>query len=301
MRVGVSMRSSYEAGDAREGARWMVERARAAQSADLDWLFLGDHHAESVPYYQNTPMLGRLLAEWRGRGGCLYLLPLWHPVLVAEQVGTLATLVSGPFVLQCGLGSGPAQFAAMGVDIRQRAQLFTRAVHIIRRLLGGEEVSAEWTAPIEKAHIAPLPPEPVEIWVGARAHVAVDRAARLGDAWYAGPELTTEEARDLLSHYRERCLAHRRSPTVFPIRRDVYVGESEADVSRVAEPILTRGYRGMSREVCIMGTVEQVAERFQQIEGLGFTDVITRQMAADQGAALGSLTRLGEVRRMVAG
>ncbi|HEX2564828.1 MAG TPA: hypothetical protein VHK25_12975 [Acidimicrobiales bacterium] len=33
-------------------------------------------------------MLGRLLAEWGDRpAGALYLLPLWNPVLVAEQVG----------------------------------------------------------------------------------------------------------------------------------------------------------------------------------------------------------------------
>ena len=77
--------------DVRAGARWMVERARAAADAGLDSLFVGDHHNVPVPYYQNVPILGRLLAEWDDRpAGALFLLPLWHPVLLAEQIGTLA-------------------------------------------------------------------------------------------------------------------------------------------------------------------------------------------------------------------
>ena len=73
----------------------MIERARAAADAGLDSLFIGDHHNVPVPYYQNVPMLGRLLAEWDDRpAGALFLLPLWHPVLVAEQIGTLASIAS---------------------------------------------------------------------------------------------------------------------------------------------------------------------------------------------------------------
>jgi hypothetical protein len=38
-----------------------------------------------TPYYQNAPMLGRLLAEWgEAPAGCLFLLPLWHPNLDAR-------------------------------------------------------------------------------------------------------------------------------------------------------------------------------------------------------------------------
>ncbi len=91
--IGASLRSGYAPPDVRTGARWMVERARAAADAGLDSLFVGDHHNVPVPYYQNVPILGRLLAEWDDRpAGALFLLPLWHPVLVAEQIGTLAAI-----------------------------------------------------------------------------------------------------------------------------------------------------------------------------------------------------------------
>ena len=67
MRVGVSLRTAFVTDDVRTGARWVIERARAAWEAGLDSLFVGDHHVTPVPYYQNSPLLGRLLAEWGDR------------------------------------------------------------------------------------------------------------------------------------------------------------------------------------------------------------------------------------------
>ncbi len=137
MKVGISLTSNHpDVKDPRQGARWMIERAAAAHCAGLDSLFVGDQHVSATPYYQNTPMLGRLLAEWgEAPAGCLFLLPLWHPVLVAEQIGTLAAIAQGPFIMQCGLGWGEARFAAMGANMRTRPSAFEEALDIVRRLL----------------------------------------------------------------------------------------------------------------------------------------------------------------------
>jgi hypothetical protein len=77
MRVGISLTSNHpDVKDPRQGARWMIECAAAGRRAALGSLFVGDQHVSPTPYYQNTPMLGRLLAE-RGKAaaGCLFLLP----------------------------------------------------------------------------------------------------------------------------------------------------------------------------------------------------------------------------------
>ena len=63
MRIGVSLASQHAVQDVRLGARWMIERAAVARDAGLWCLTVGDNHANASPYYQNTPMLGRLLAE----------------------------------------------------------------------------------------------------------------------------------------------------------------------------------------------------------------------------------------------
>src|SRR5258708_38843429 len=102
MRIGISLTSNHpDVKDARQGARWIIERAAAARRAGLDSLFVGDQHGSPTPYYQNTPILGRLLAEWgEAPAGCLFLLPLRHPVLVADQIGALAAIAHGAFLSQ---------------------------------------------------------------------------------------------------------------------------------------------------------------------------------------------------------
>src|ERR1700722_3676345 len=163
MRIGISIGTAFSTAGPRgqrEGPLVVVSQMQAANRAGLDSLTLGDHHATGPGgYVQNVPMLGRLLAEWTdGAAGCLFLVPLWNPVLMAEQIGTLAALSSRPFIVQTGLGGGDAQFKAMGAELSGNAARLEEGILVAQALLRGETVdSALWG--IEGARIAPLPPE----------------------------------------------------------------------------------------------------------------------------------------------
>ena len=246
-------------------------------------------------------MLGRLLAEWgEGPAGCLFLLPLWHPVLVAEQIGTLAAIARGPFIMQCGLGWGEARFAAMGANIRTRPSAFEEALDIIRRLLAGETVSSSRRFRVAEASLALSPAEPVEVWIGASAPPAIDRAARLAEGWIASPSLTPSEARVQADLYRERCAAYGKEPRAIALRRDVYVGQSSPEARAVLQRALSQGYRGMPAEALIAGSVDEVAEQFRTFGEIGYTDILARHLTNDQPKVLGSLERLAAVRTAVA-
>jgi alkanesulfonate monooxygenase SsuD/methylene tetrahydromethanopterin reductase-like flavin-dependent oxidoreductase (luciferase family) len=301
MKLSVSLRSGYPVDDPRVSARHLVERARAAADAGLAALFVGDHHGVAgAHYFQNAPVLGRLLAEWTDApAGALYLLPLWHPVIVAEQVGTLDALARGRFILQCAIGGGGEQFASLGVELRDRPTRFEAALSIVRRLLAGEEVTAGEPYPVRAARVGLVPSEPVEVWIGGHAPAAVDRAARLGDGWLAGPDLTPTQARDLVARYLERCDAHGHAPTAVAIRRDIHVGADDADAEAVAGPVLARGYRGMDPAACVVGGPRRVAEQLDALAGMGFTDVVIRHLADDQRDVLASFARLRDVRAML--
>ena len=301
MRVGASLRTAYAPLDHRLGARWVIERAIAARDAGLDSLFIGDHHATGpFPYYQNSPMMGRLLAEWDDRpAGVLMLLPLWPPVLAAEQLGTLASIAQGRFILQCAIGGGEHQFAAMGQTERTRPSRFEAGLDIIRRLLAGEKVNMDAPYQVREARIAPVPTEPVEVWIGASADRAIDRAARLGDGWMADAGVTPDEARDQAAEYHAACDRHDRTPTAVAIRRDVHVGPDSAEAARLAKPVIAAGYRGFRPEACTYGSVEEVAGRFAAYAQMGYTDVIVRHLVDDQDEVLRSFERLAHVRELV--
>jgi alkanesulfonate monooxygenase SsuD/methylene tetrahydromethanopterin reductase-like flavin-dependent oxidoreductase (luciferase family) len=138
------------------------------------------------------------------------------------------------------------------------------------------------------------------VWIGATAPPALDRAARLGDAWLAAPGLTFEVAQEKIARYRERCRAHGRTPTAVAIRRDVYVGESEAEAKATLQAAVAKGYRGFDPAALVAGTVEQVTERFRAFGAMGYTDVIVRHLTTDHAKVLGSFARLGEVKRALA-
>lgn len=302
MHIGISLSSTYSVTDMRLGAQWMIERAKAAAMAGLDSLFVGDHHVTPTPYYQNTPILARLLAEWHDApAGALYLLPFRHPVLLAEEIATLATLAPNRFILQGGLGYGDREFAAFGINPKHRPSRFEECLAIMRRLWAGETVSHQGRWQIKDARIAPLPPESIEVWIAAQAQPALERAARLGDGWIAAPGLTPAQARQDLAHYLAYCDQYQRPPGVRAIRRDIYVGETAAEAMATGGRVVAAGYRGFAPEATIVGEVAAVAAAFVDLSQMGFTHVIVRNLVPTQAEAVACIARLAQVKARVNG
>jgi alkanesulfonate monooxygenase SsuD/methylene tetrahydromethanopterin reductase-like flavin-dependent oxidoreductase (luciferase family) len=290
----------------REGPRAVLAQARAAARAGLDSLTVGDHHATGpIGYVQNVPIMGRMLAEWAERqSGCLFLVPLWPPVLMAEQIGTLAAMADGPFIVQAGIGAGREQFAAMGADLRRRAPVFEEGVRIARALLSGATVDSEMFG-IEGATIAPTPPEGVEWWIGGEVPKSIDRAARLGDCWYGNADLTPETAARDLDIYREACVRHGREPSRIAIRKDVLICESRSAAEKAGDALVAAGYRGFDRTAVAYGDSAAVAEQLSVYRDLGFTDIIIRTMVPlpdelGPESAVRSVELAGEVRALLA-
>jgi alkanesulfonate monooxygenase SsuD/methylene tetrahydromethanopterin reductase-like flavin-dependent oxidoreductase (luciferase family) len=137
--------------------------------------------------------------------------------------------------------------------------------------------------------------------VGAQADVAIRRAARVAEGWLASPGLTEIRAAEALSRYRQACAEFGHEPEAVALRRDVYVGATAEEARRVVAPYIDRGYRGFAEDALVFGSVEEVAETLSRFAGMGYTDVIVRNLVSDQQASLETIERLGRVRELVAG
>jgi alkanesulfonate monooxygenase SsuD/methylene tetrahydromethanopterin reductase-like flavin-dependent oxidoreductase (luciferase family) len=181
LKVGVSLTTSFSRSiAAADVGRMLIERAAAIRDAGLDSVFVGDHHNTPGHYFQGVPTIARLTAETGElTTGALFLLPLYQPYLLAEQIGTLAALARGPFVAIVAAGEGEEQFSPFGVPLKTRPSRLEEHLTILRRLLDGERVTLDGRYHrLEDAGISPLPPQPVPIWVGASGRPALQRAGR---------------------------------------------------------------------------------------------------------------------------
>jgi alkanesulfonate monooxygenase SsuD/methylene tetrahydromethanopterin reductase-like flavin-dependent oxidoreductase (luciferase family) len=279
----------------------MIERARTANRAGFASLSIGDHHNMGVPYAQNTPMLGRLLAEWPDRpAGCLFLVPLWHPVLMAEHIGTLAAIhqtelgFSGqgdptrptPFIVQTGIGYGQAQFRAMGADHSTRGRVLEATIEAVKAMLAGETVDDE-RLDLVGGRVGLLPDEPVEWWIGGGVDVAIERAARMGDAWYAGPGAGPDELAGQIDTYRsaggERVI----------VRKDALVLADGDEARRRATEMVEAGYRGMGLDVLVVGDADDAATQLAPYAEVGVDEIVVRCMSVPQDLAIETLSLLG--------
>jgi alkanesulfonate monooxygenase SsuD/methylene tetrahydromethanopterin reductase-like flavin-dependent oxidoreductase (luciferase family) len=225
------------------------ELVTTAEQLGFDAIVAGQHFLGSeLRYYQPIPYLlylGQYAPTMRLVVGVL-LLSLVNPVEAAEQVATLDALSDGRAVLGLGLGYSDHEFAAFGVDRRQRVSRFEEGLELIKALWSGEPVvhhGRHFTVQGAPSAVQPIQSPRPPIWVGGQSEKAVRRAARVGDAWYAPPFPSHDGLRELHAVFieeRERCGLP--SATELPVRRELLIAASRDHALRDAAERSSKRY-----------------------------------------------------------
>jgi probable F420-dependent oxidoreductase len=251
MKVGVFLGSQQRGEDdpVRRVGEY-VEQVRLMAAAGYDSVWLGQHYVTAPEqYFQPMPLLGRLAAEVGEMtlGTNLILLPLHHPVEIAEQFATLDALTGGRIVLGVGLGYREEEFAAFGIPIRTRVGRMTESVEIIKRLWTEDGVTYQGKY-YRLTHVS-IRPRPVQkprppLWIGATSEPAIRRAAVYGDAWMAAPSDTVPRMKELLALYRQaRAEAGLPPAADFAKILDMYVAPTREQAWREGAPAIAEKYR----------------------------------------------------------
>lgn len=275
MDLGYSITSFHPAAvPPREAAAAVVERASVAETAGFDYVECGDHHTvRNGQYLQSIPTAGRLAGVF-DHVAALALLPLYDPLLLAEQIGTLSAFTD-TFDFWCGLGHEETSFRAFGIPMHERAPRAEEMLELLSRLWSEESVTFEGEFyTVEAAAVNPKPTG--RICIGGSAEPAVRRAGRLGDAWVASPAESPadiERKREWFDSAGGGTVLARRDALCLPD------GERARDL---AADLLRNGYRGWGPDAPVLaGDASAVADALDRLEGIGVEEVIVRPMSGD--------------------
>jgi Coenzyme F420-dependent N5,N10-methylene tetrahydromethanopterin reductase and related flavin-dependent oxidoreductases len=167
--------------DTAEQARNVLEIAAAARAADLDGLLFGDNHAVAGSYansFAPVPTIARLMAVTGTMPvGMVLLAPFYQPIVLAEQIGTLAAFAQAPLIVTLANGGRLQAFDAFGMAMASRARRLEELTTVLRALLAGESVTFHGRyLTLDGVRISPRPRVPVELWLAGTVPAAAARA-----------------------------------------------------------------------------------------------------------------------------
>jgi alkanesulfonate monooxygenase SsuD/methylene tetrahydromethanopterin reductase-like flavin-dependent oxidoreductase (luciferase family) len=164
----------------------MLRQAELAEALGYDVLWAHEHHAGAMMYPSPLMTLAALAPATRriSLGTNMLLLPLYHPLRVAEDGAMVDVMSGGRLRLGVSAGYSAMDLRAFAVPEAERARRMRDGLALIRAVWTIEHVNLEigssrlvdftlFPRPVQQ----PTPP----IYVGATVDAAIRRAARLGD------------------------------------------------------------------------------------------------------------------------
>jgi len=215
----------------------------------------------------------------------IVLTPFYHPLMLARMTATLDAASNGRLTLGVGVGGEfPVEFEAAGLQVNQRGRRTDECLEVVRNLWTGEHVTFSGRHfNLTDAMINPTPvqqPNP-PIWVSGRRDAAMSRAARFGDGWmpyFYDPEryrdsvgkinrFAQEAGRDM-SNFQ---WAHFPYISIYPTEQEA----AEVAAEQLGGRYLYGGeFLSIVRKYCLLGTVEQCADRLQEYIDAGARHIV---------------------------
>ena len=175
---------------------------------------LSEHHA-TVDGHLPSPLI--LTSAIAARTKVLNILvaaavlPLYHPVRLAEDIAVLDNLSKGRVTYVFGIGHRPEEYEHMGVNPRHRGRIADDQLALILELLKGEPVDVDG----RRVHVTPAPSTPggPRLMIAGGTAAAARRAGRHGLGFIA---YTNRPGLSETFEAESRAHGHEPGPAQFP-------------------------------------------------------------------------------------
>jgi alkanesulfonate monooxygenase SsuD/methylene tetrahydromethanopterin reductase-like flavin-dependent oxidoreductase (luciferase family) len=234
-------------------------RLRMAEYADRAgyWCYhVAEHHGTPLGMAPSPSIFLSAVAQRTTRlrfGPLVYILPLYNPMRLAEEVCMLDQLSHGRLELGIGRGSSPWELEMLGVDVAQTRDMYAEGLEILLGALTEGQVTANgqyYTLREARLELRPYQRPYPPLWYPTSNPDTVAWVAEQGyQILLSFNTPTIEEVQRRLNIYREHLpravdnparvnpqIAHPR----YGVVRKVYVAETDAEAHRVAREALAR-------------------------------------------------------------
>jgi alkanesulfonate monooxygenase SsuD/methylene tetrahydromethanopterin reductase-like flavin-dependent oxidoreductase (luciferase family) len=278
----------------------LLEQAETAEASGFDGFYFTEHHQQEDAYLPAPVLMAGLVGMRTSRmrvGTCVLLMPLYHPVRLAEDTAVVDQATKGRLVVAAGIGYQQVDFDAFGVDRRERARRTEEGVEILRRAWTGQPFDYEGRHHrIESVRVTPKPYQVggPPIWMAAWSPEGLARAARIADGWIVDPIQSLEVVKRYADAYREAAARHGRKPFVC-LMRDAIIADSRRDAEKKSGPTLHTHRWYLQHGAYVK---DRLLEGVDRPEDLSF-DVVTRErvLAGTPDECLAQLETWNEVIR----
>ncbi|MBA2296681.1 MAG: TIGR03560 family F420-dependent LLM class oxidoreductase [Actinobacteria bacterium] len=290
--------------EGQEGVTWdeWVALGRATEESGLEGLFRSDHYAGlmgdetrgSLDAWTQIAALGAITSRIR-LGTLVSPITFRHPALLAKAVATADHVSGGRVELGIGAGWNVREHDAYGFrfpELAERLERLEEQLELIVRQWTEDRVTHDGRHyRLEALDARPKPvqrPRPPLIVGGAAKPRTARLAARLADE-YNTPFASLEQCRERRARIVEACAEVGRDPLVFSLMSGCVVATDRSEfrdrIRRLMERMRVKGdpddfVRERGGEM-ILGTVDEVVRRLQELESVGVERVFLQHLAHD--------------------
>jgi alkanesulfonate monooxygenase SsuD/methylene tetrahydromethanopterin reductase-like flavin-dependent oxidoreductase (luciferase family) len=220
-----------------------LEQALAAESLGFRNVWLGEHHFSTYGYLSRPLQFATYIAAKTTRlrvGTAVIVVPLHHPLLVAEEIAMLDVLSGGRADIGLGRGYQRYEFERFGLELDSGGQRWEEGLDILMKAFEGKPFSYEGklhnfpeTAIFPKPVQKPTPP----MWITAQSQYSIEAAVKRGlNVLTGGFGVPVERLADFAKFFAKATeeMHPERHPLV-GVQRAVYVTKDAADARQAVE------------------------------------------------------------------
>jgi luciferase family oxidoreductase group 1 len=220
-----------------------IDIAQAAETLGFRNIWLAEHHFSTYGYLARPAQLATFIAAKTTRlrvGTAVIVVPLHHPLVIAEEIATLDLLAGGRVDIGLGRGYQHYEFERLGLELDSARARWEESVDIILKAFSGEPFTYDGKLfKIPETTIFPQPfqkPHP-PIWVTAQSPESIEATVRRGFNVLTGGFGVPIERMAEFRRLFDRLVAEAK-PARMPdvgVQRAVYVTDSVADARAAAQ------------------------------------------------------------------